>query len=416
MRILFLGLNFWPEPTGIGKYSGEMVSYLQDAGHQVTVITTPPYYPQWKIQPPYDSHKGMQRENWHGAEIIRCPLYVPEKVTGLKRILHLLSYRFTSRKMVVQELRKKPDLVFAVAPTLFAAPLANLNKKSVRGTWLHIQDFELDAALSLGILQRIPFLEPAARRWEEQVYQKFDVISTISHAMESKLQTKKVEGQKIRYFPNWIDTREIFPIQGSNQFRETLKINPDELVLLYSGSIGQKQGAEALIEAARLLEEQTKLHFVICGEGPGKAQLVKLSSELKNVHFLPVQPANLLNQLLNAADIHLLPQKAGAADLVMPSKLLGMLASGRPVIATCQPESELFKIVERVGLVTPPEDVKALAEAILRLANDPQLRQNLGSKGREVVNQNYSKQEVLDRFIDEVKGLLDQRSGKMKER
>lgn len=408
MQILFLGLNFWPEPTGIGKYSGEMVSYLQKAGHQVTVITTPPYYPQWKIQPPYDSHKGVWRETWQDAKIIRCPLYVPGTVTGFKRILHLLSYRFTSRRLVVQELRKKPDLVFTVAPTLFAAPLANLIKKSIRVSWLHLQDFELDAALNLGILQRIPFLEPIARKWEKQVYQKFDVVSTISHAMESKLQTKKVESRKIRYFPNWIDTQEIFPLEGINQFRESLKISAEELVLLYSGSIGQKQGAETLIEAARLLQEQTKLHFVICGEGPGKAQLVKLSAGLQNVHFLPVQPANLLNQLLNAADIHLLPQKAGAADLVMPSKLLGMLASGRPVIATCQPESELFKVVESVGIVTPPEDTNALAEAIRRLANDPQLRQNLGRKGREVVCQNYSKQEVLDRFIDDVKKFLDQ--------
>lgn len=407
MRILFLGLNFWPEPTGIGKYSGEMVNYLQEAGHQVTVITTPPYYPQWKVQPPYSSHKGFWRETWHGAEVIRCPLYVPTSVSVLKRIVHLLSFRVTSRAMVIRELKKKPDLVFAVAPTLFAAPLANLNKKTAPLSWLHIQDFELDAALNLGILQRIPFLEHAARKWEEKVYQHFDVVSTISHAMEKRLQAKNVEKEKIRFFPNWINTQEIFPMQGRNRIREALKINADELVLLYSGSIGQKQGAEGLIEVARLLKDQQKLHFVICGEGPEKSRLVDSSAGMKNVHFMPLQPANLLNELLNAADIHLLPQRAGAADLVMPSKLLGMLASGRPVIATCQSESELYKIVEQVGVATPPEDIKALAEAILSLASDPLLRQSLGSKGREFVCQNFSQRQVLEGFISEVCGLLD---------
>lgn len=407
MRILFLGLNFWPEPTGIGKYSGEMVRYLQEAGHQVTVITTPPYYPQWKVQPPYDSHKGVWHEIWHGAEVIRCPLYVPTTVSGFKRIIHLLSFRLTSRAMVMHELKKKPDLVFAVAPTLFSAPLANLNKKAAPLSWLHIQDFELDAALNLGILQRVPFLEPIARKWEEKVYQQFTVVSTISHAMEKHLNAKKVQKEKIKFFPNWIDTQEIFPMQGRNRIREALKIDADGLVLLYSGSIGQKQGAEGLIEVARILKDQQKLHFVICGEGPGKSRLVDLSAGLENVHFMPLQPANQLNELLNAADIHLLPQRAGAADLVMPSKLLGMLASGRPVIATCQSESDLYKIVQQVGVVTPPEDIKALAEAILILSGDPSLRQNLGSKGREFVCQNFSQQQVLDGFISEVRRLIN---------
>ena len=181
MRILFLGLNFWPEPTGIGKYSSEMVEYLSQAGHKVTVITSFPYYPYWHIQPPYDRKRGYQREQWKGVEIIRCPLYVPQKVTGIKRIIHLLSFSFSSFPVVLREKAKRPDLIFTVEPSLFAAVSVNRGKKDHSLTWLHIQDFELDAGLSLGLLKRIPFVENLARTWESRVYRNFEKVSTITH-------------------------------------------------------------------------------------------------------------------------------------------------------------------------------------------------------------------------------------------
>ncbi len=396
MRILFLGLNFWPEPTGIGKYSGEMVRFLQSAGHQVTVVTTPPYYPHWQIQPPYDRQKGLQYETWNGASVIRCPLYVPARVTGLKRIIHLLSFRFSAQAVTLKELKKQPDLVFAVQPTLFAAALANARIGGRRPlTWLHTQDFELDAALNLGILQRIPFLESFARNWEKHVYSKFDVLSTISHAMEARLIEKNVPREKIRFFPNWIDTEQIFPLSSENKYRKELLIPADEIVLLYSGSIGQKQGAEVLIEAFKLLPQKQHFHLVICGEGPGKEPLQDLSEGVANIHFLPVQPVESLNELLNMADIHLLPQRAGAADLVMPSKLLGMLASGRPVIAACLEGSELHNIVKDTGVSVPPENAGELAKAIVTLTSSRALREELGDKGRMYVTAHFSKATVL---------------------
>lgn len=407
MRILMLGLNFWPEPTGIGKYSGEMVNFLQKAGHQVTVITAPPYYPYWQVQPPYDRQKGLQYETWNGASVIRCPLYVPARVTGLKRIIHLLSFRMSAHSVTLKELKKQPDLVFAVQPTLFAAALANARTNGKRPhTWLHIQDFELDAALNLGILKKIPFLESAARKWEKHVYSQFDVLSTISHAMADRLIEKKVPREKIHFFPNWIDTAQIFPLSGENQYRKELHIAANEIVLLYSGSIGQKQGAEVLIEAFKLLPEEQHFHLVICGEGPGKAKLQGLSRGIANIHFLPVQPVESLNELLNMADIHLLPQKLVATDLVMPSKLLGMLASGRPVIATCVKGSELHNTVKDIGVSVPPEHAGELAKAIVTLASDKSIREELGNKGRSFVLMHFSKEKILGSINDAFTELL----------
>src|SRR5207244_12886087 len=138
-------------------------------------------------------------------------------------------------------------------------------------------------------------------------------------------------------------------------------------VTLYSGSMGAKQGIEQLIEAARLLAGRPAIRIVICGDGAGLDKLKTMARDLPNVRFLPLQPPERLNALLNLADIHVLPQKPSVADLVMPSKLLGMLASGRPVVVTARQGSELAAVVGQCGVVVPPENPSALAAAIAAL-------------------------------------------------
>jgi colanic acid biosynthesis glycosyl transferase WcaI len=398
MRILIVGINFWPEPTGTGKYTGEMAAYLSSAGHQVTVITAPPYYPYWKVQPGYRWWQ-YRTEKWNGVNVIRCPLFVPKKVTGVSRLIHLLSFAVFSLPAIICEKRKHPDFVFAVAPTLLAVPAAACTAKQSRTrSWLHIQDFEIDAALNLGLLKRFPWLEKIAHAWEAQVYKRFGTVSTISQAMVAKLVEKGVCAQEIQYFPNWIDTGQIYPMQGENRYRSELNLSPSDIVVLYSGSIGQKQGMEILVEAARRLTEYPGIHVVICGEGPGKNHLQQSADGLNNVHFLPIQPLEALNELLNMADIHALPQKASAADVVMPSKLLGMLASGRPVIAACPEGSELYKIMANVGVATPPEDPAAFVEKVLTLAADRDLRLALGARGRSLAVDQFSSETILQTF------------------
>jgi colanic acid biosynthesis glycosyl transferase WcaI len=159
---------------------------------------------------------------------------------------------------------------------------------------------------------------------------------------------------------------------------------------------------ETVVECARLLQKNEKIQFVICGEGPAKSKLQVLSEGCRNVHFLPIQPVEKLNELLNMTDIHILPQRSGATDLVMPSKLLGALASGKPVIAGCSEGSELHRVVSKVGVTVAPENADAMADAILSLAYNSTYRFLLGKKGREFVIQHFSKAAIIDRFIEEI--------------
>jgi colanic acid biosynthesis glycosyl transferase WcaI len=217
--------------------------------------------------------------------------------------------------------------------------------------------------------------------------------------MLSKLFQKGVSREKALLFPNWVDTEAIYPLNCANPFRGKLGIPETKVVALYSGNMGQKQGIEILIDVAGRLEN-TNIQFILCGEGAVVESIRDLASDLQNVVLLPLQPPEKLNKLLNFADIHLLPQKAEAADLVMPSKLTGIFASGRPVIAMGNPDTEIGKVVSSRGILVPPGDAAAFARAITRLAENPGERQNLGKAAREFAVEELDRKEILSQFTE----------------
>lgn len=401
MKILIIGINFFPEEIGVGKYTGEMAAYLAAHGHTVRVITAPPYYPYWQVQPPYHAWQ-YHREKQQAVEIMRCPLWVPKRLNGVKRLLHLLSFSLSSLLMLPGQVVWQPDIVMAIAPTIFSAPHALLLSKITRAkSWLHIQDFELDAAFKLGMLPAGNWLVSLAHKGEQYILKHFERISTISSEMVNRLIQKGVQPQRTLLFPNWVDTTAIHLLETS-EFRARLSISQDKVVVLYSGNMGEKQGLTVLIETARLLAAETQIHFVLCGEGASKRKLQQAAADLSNIQFCDLQPVEQLNQLLNLADIHVLPQSAGAADLVMPSKLGGVLASGRPVAATAAPDTELGQVIGGVGVLTPPGDAAELAQAIRQLAQEPALREKLGSQGRLWVINHLEKERLLQDFMDQL--------------
>jgi len=410
MRIVLLGLNFHPEPIGIGKYTGELAAYLAGQGHQVRVITSPPYYPHWQVQPGYRGGQYRQ-ENWQGVRVFRCPLWVPHKPSGLKRLLHLLSFAFSSFPVLLGQYSWSPDLVLCIAPSLMNAPFALFTARLCGAkAWLHIQDFELDAAANLGLLPSGHLTAKFTGWVERELLRRFDRISTISSRMLARLAQKGVPPEKTFLFPNWVDTALIFPLSVPQKvLRKELNISDGKIIVLYSGNMGRKQGLEHVIETARHLQQtQAKIQFVLCGDGAVRSDLESEAEGLPNIQFLPLQPPEKLNQLLNTADIHLLPQRADAADLVMPSKLSGMLASGKAVIATANPGTEVAEIVGRLGVVTPPGNALALADAILGLAKDPERRRSLGQKGLDWVIANGSREKVLNDYCEYMKNNIEQ--------
>jgi len=403
MRILIHGLNFAPEPTGIGRFTGDMAAWLAARGHELRCVTAPPYYPAWRVAEGYSAWL-WRAETWRGIRVWRCPLYVPRRATGARRLVHLASFALSSTPVVsTQTALWQPDLVFAVAPALLAAPSSWLAARLGGAlAWLHVQDFEADAAFDLGLLPG--FARTAARRAESALLRGFDAVSTISPRMRDRLVAKGVAEADAVLFPNWVDAAAVHPAADGALLRRELGIPAEAVVALYAGNIGAKQGAEIMAEAAAILRAgrpagAPEIRIVVCAEGAGVDALSRAAAGhgagAESLMLLPIQPAERLAELLCLADMHLLPQRAQAADLVMPSKLGGMLASGRPTVAGAAPGTQIAKAVETCGIVVPPGDAEALAAAVVRLAGDPVLRRSLGAAARAAALGGWDREAVL---------------------
>ncbi|MFM0057527.1 glycosyltransferase WbuB [Paraburkholderia phytofirmans] len=411
MKILIYGINYAPELTGVGKYTAEMAVLLASRGHDVRVVCAPPYYPEWRVGEGYASWR-YQHETRDGVAIWRAPLWVPAHPSGLKRMLHLASFAATSLPLLVRHVLWRPHAVMLIAPTLMCAPGSLMLARVTRArAWLHIQDYEVDAAFDLGLLKS-PFAARVARWVESALLRRFDAVSSITRQMSERATTKGVDASKVVCLPNWVDVSMIFPLTRPSEFRRLLGIPDDQKVILYSGNMGAKQGIETLADAAVALAARTDLTFVFCGSGAAKEDLRERCSRLTNCVFLPLQPLDRLNELLNLADIHVLPQRGDAADLVMPSKLTGMFASGRATVAMARRGTALYEAVAPRGVVVPPDNLKALTAAITALANDAERRAALGKAARAYAERTLSPESTIRTFEERLAMLLREVGGK----
>lgn len=373
-RILLLGGNYSPEPTGIGKYNGEMINWLAANGYTCTVITTYPYYPHWKVQDNYAKNRffykteKVQADAGNTVTVLRCPHYVPQNPTGFRRILSDATFFLSAFFRVLPLLfTRKYDLVMAVVPAFHIGLLGLFYKKIKGAAFLyHIQDLQIEAAQQLGMIKSkkaLRFLYAT----EKIILDGADQASTISEGMLKKVQKKSK--RPVSLFPNWVDTALFFPLADKDGLKAEFGFLPQDKIVLYSGAIGEKQGLENILYVAKGLAQEPDLKFVICGSGPYKEKLEKLAGDLSlsNIAFLPLQPFEKLNRFLNMADIHLVLQKADAADLVMPSKLTTILAIGGLAIVTAKEDTSLFDVISShdMGLVIAPEDQAELRRAIL---------------------------------------------------
>lgn len=404
-RILFIGLNYAPEPIGIGPYTAGLAEALVERGHEVHAVVGQPYYPEWKLYPRFKRRWQSSIEN--GVSITRCPHYIPANPTGSRRIAHHASFAssaYTAARRIRRE--TKPELVFTVAPSMISAPVAlRMARRADVPLWLHVQDFEVGAALATGLIDSESRTADAAARFEDRMLRAADMVSTISDPMCELLRSKGVPGERILEMRNWANHAEFMASADASFFREEWGLR-GKTVALYSGNIANKQGLDVVIEAARLMVDREEIVFVVCGEGPNRETLEQLAQGLPNILFRDLQPEERMGDLLSMADIHLLPQLLDAADLVLPSKLGNMLASGRPVIATVRPGTGIARELVDCGIVVPPETPEAIVTAIDALTAHADYRETMGKAALERARTAWSKQSVVDRFEEGMERLL----------
>lgn len=406
MRILVYGINYSPELTGIGKYTGEMVEWMAQQGHDVRVITAPPYYPQWKVNGRYSSWRYRREEG--NATVWRCPLYVPEQPSTLKRLLHLGSFALSSFFRCWRNVAGSRIASSAWCRRCFVRRGCACWQNSAARALLHIQDYEVDAMLGLGMAGKGErgMVAKLASVFERSGLHNVDNISTISRSMMRKAMEKGVAPRKVIFFPNWSEVARFRDVTDADALalRQKLGLPADQKIILYSGNIGEKQGLECVIDAAAQLSEQPWL-FAIVGQGGGKARLETMVSErdLRNVMFFPLQSYEALPALLKLADCHLVVQKRGAADAVLPSKLTNILAVGGNAVITAEPETELGQLCDAypgIAVCVEPESVNALVGGIQQALTMPKVN----TVAREYAERTLDKENVLNQFIADIRG------------
>ena len=401
MKILFYSLYYSPELTATGKYNGEMIEWLADKGHQIDVITAHPFYPEWKIKSEYKG-KGWFTEIQDKVRIFRTPLYVPEKVTGKTRILHELSFGFSSLYAWIPRFFYKYDIVICVCPPLQMGVLPVLYKKIRKSPVVfHIQDLQVDAAKELNLVKSSLLLNSleCIERW---ILKNATIVSSISIGMKKKIVAKGIDASKFFMLENWVDTNFIKPVSKENSLKKSLGFDEKDRIVLYSGNLGEKQGLEILLEVAKKLSIYDNIKVVLCGEGALKPKLQEKVKEMKikNVYFLSLQPYEKLSEFLSIADLHLVLQKKAASDLVMPSKLTTILGVGGVAIVSAMPNTNLFEVISEhnIGIIIDPENAVALYESIIKNINNDNLK--IKANARSYAESNLNRDNILGRFND----------------
>jgi len=404
MKILIYGINYSPELTGVGVYTSGMTKWLASKNHECRVITAHPYYPEWKIQKDYNPWLYTKETN-ENITVFRCPLWIPKKPNTLSRVLHLASFMLSSLPVLIRNSLWKPNIILCIEPTFICTPQALIFAK-LTGTksWLHIQDFEIDAMHQLGFLVNNRILKKAMLFVERLIMKNFSRVSSISNTMCLLSQKKGVSPDTSIFFPNWTDVSFMVPKLDSTKFRETWGFNAETKIVLYSGNIGKKQGLDIILDIANDFRDSPKIQFIIVGDGVHKSELVLRTEneKLDNVHFFPLQPYHMLPDLLSIADIHLVIQKKGAADIVMPSKVANIFSAGGHAIITTEESTELGQLViNNPGIATlvPAENAGALSVAIQRIFSDTEYQNVLYNKvARKYAEEKLSSDAILNQF------------------
>jgi len=400
VRVLVLGTNYFPEKTAVAPFASGLCEHLAAKGHEVTMVTAFPYYPEWRVWDGYRGHLS-QRERINNVSVRRVWHFVPSRASNLlQRLAHDLSFSLSA--LLAGLFMGTFDVICCACPPPILAFTAYLLSKIRHTSYvILLTDLASDAALATGILKDGPAVR-AARAVEGFVCRNADRVVCICQGFVEKLLERGIAPEKLVLIPLWGDTQQVYPIAGATEFRRANQLTGEQFLAMHTGNMGKKQDLLNVVRAAELSKDVKDLVWLLVGQGEERSLIEEAIDQrkLKNIRLMPLQPGEGLAEMYSSADVLLLNQKAAVVDSVIPSKLLTYMAAGRTVLATVSDKSETARYVERArcGLIVAPEDPKALVEALLLLRADPALRERLGANGRAYVLQHFTKVNVLEEY------------------
>ena len=389
-RLLVLNQYYWPGIEATAQLLTELCEALAEDS-DVTVLTGVLH-----------GHEDEPRHVFHnGVEIVRVPSTSFDRSKLGARAANYLTYLTSALLRGLR--RRRPDVVLCMTDPPIVADVALVLARRYHAPLVVIsQDVFPEIAVELRRLQN-PVATRLLRALVSLYLRRADRIVAIGETMRRRLETKGAPSDRVRVIPNWIDSGRLAPQQKANDWARKKGVH-DKFVVMHSGNVGHAQDLDSLVRSATFLRDLDDLVIFIIGTGARHAELVALAEllEADQVQFLYYQERGVLPQSLSAADIHVVGLAPGLAGYVVPSRLYGILAVGRPVIAAADRDSETAQVVERVGcgIVVPPGRPELLARAI-RDAHDGRFDLDaMGARGREWVQREADRSVAVRRYRD----------------
>ena len=401
-NILIVGINYRPETTGIAPYTSDIAEHFAAAGHRVTVITGFAHYPAWRLE------RGERRlraaEVRNGVRVLRRRHFVPSTQSAFRRA----TYEGTFLLHGALSRPERPDVVFGVVPSLSGGILARIFAARAHAPYgLIFQDLMAPAARQSGIVGgvRVAGITAALERW---TVARARTVAVASESFRPYLRDLRVADNRIVSLPNW--SHHEAPSGDRAATRARLGWPADQTIVLHAGNMGLKQGLGQVVEAARHADEQgNAVRFVLMGEGSQRAALEAEAQGVERLQFLPFQPEDQVPEILDAADLLLVSERASVIDMSLPSKLTAYFAAGHPIVAAVPPEGSTAREVLRsaAGVIVPIGDPDALNRAVADLRAHPRRMAALGAAGRRYAAESLDLASALarvDRLLEQTIG------------
>ncbi len=397
MRILFIAPHYAPDLGPSAPLFVLLAEDLAQRGHAVTVVTTVPHYPSGQVSPGYRGFKNFHSVE-NGVEVIRVALPSVKRANLVYRLAQFLCYQLRATLAI---LTRSYDVALVANPCLwvwlpFWWAVAVRRKPGVYSVY----DVYPDVGIALGIFRHRLVIRAVAAL-EGYCLRRAQAVHVLADSFRPGLRALGVADAKMKTIPVWVDTRFIRPLPRQNAFSQAHGLDT-AFTLLYAGNMGYSQGLEDLIEAARQMQAEPDVRFVLVGDGASREKLVQMAARyaLKNVIFLPFQPRAGLPEMMASADAAFVGLRKEVGNDSLPSKIFSILASGRPILASVDEASEAGRLIcqAEAGICLPPGDPARIVEAVRRLKAERSLGETLGQNGRRWAEAHHSPASAAENF------------------
>ena len=408
MRILIVMTQYRPD-GGAGSLLFTMLAEeLVRRGHQVTVLTAVPHYPSGRV-PRERRGKLRTRTYENGVEVVRVALPSLNRYNLFCRAIQFLVFQLGA---TLAGWNHQYDVLLTWTPALEVwLPFAFFSQIRHKPAVYSVHDVYPEVGIEMGVFRHKAVIKLVAGL-ENYCLRRADKVRILSESFAPGMVARGVPESRLSLIYDWVDTDFVRPLPRTNRFAlEHDLVN--RFVVLYAGNIGVVQGLECVLDAAKLLSDHESVRFVLVGDGTARKSLMERTNQLglRNVQFVPYRPFSEMPEVLATADVSLVSLVEGVGSGALPSKSFSILASGRPLLASIDPDSDLVHLVRcaDAGICVPPGSPRLLAEAITKLENEPRLRKRYGDNGRAYALRYHSPQEAAIRFEELLSAAIRER-------